>query len=113
MVPWAHRLSQSEKRAIAIVDERKRKILHPTRKELQGKGNVSSYVQRRKLNNRVEKTIDALVHENKFIVDHRDLRMVHKSDRVPRSLEPEATFSEHYWLIDHGFEELFQKKKNS
>jgi hypothetical protein len=106
MGPWTQKLSKDKKRELQKRAESIRKEMYPKPSELIG--NIPSYVKRRKLNKRVEETIRELVENKKYIVDERDLRTVHKSDRVPRSLEPEMTFSTNYWLIDHGFEEMFQ-----
>ncbi len=96
---WHSRMLPEEKETRKRISNTKRQRLHPTRVELYGK--VSKYCKKRKLSRKSEKRIHNLVYNIYNDIDERDLRQVPVEDRVPRSLEREMTFSEHYWEVDY------------
>jgi hypothetical protein len=96
---WQARMLPSEKAERVRIANIKRRALHPNRSELYGR--VVQYCVKRKLSKKAASRIYNLVYDLQNDVDERDLRSVPVKDRVPRSLEPEMTFSEYYWNVEY------------
>ena len=92
-------MSPREKTERIRNSNKKRRLTHPTRTELCGR--VAQYCTRRKLSKKAAHRIYDLVYNIHNDREERDLRTIPVQDRVPRSLEPEMTFSAQYWNIEH------------
>lgn len=94
---WTKRMSKEEKLQNMQEAEKKRKRLHPTRSELFGR--TDEYCKLHKLSSVASKRLFNYVHNNEQKTDPRDQRQLPKTERVPRSLEPEWTYSVGYWDV--------------
>jgi len=95
---WRRKLSSEEKAAGRTRYERRRLRRAPTRSELATVDDAVLYCRRRKLSARATTRVVNIVTGHDTRIDWRDHRTVAVADRVPRSLEAQAT-PQRFWEV--------------